>query len=74
MLHQTKVVVLNILIQDVLDGGMVTIAIYSLNFFHPGTLLAHVQPPRKQDVESVQMQSSATLTGSSDYLKGRTSP
>jgi hypothetical protein len=25
---------------DVLDGGMVTIAIFTYNFFHPGCLLA----------------------------------
>ena len=25
--------------QDVLDGGMVTIAIFTYNFFHPGCLL-----------------------------------
>lgn len=27
---------------DVLDGGMIVLAIYTINFFHPGLLLAHI--------------------------------
>ncbi|EJD04117.1 RTA1-domain-containing protein [Fomitiporia mediterranea MF3/22] len=35
---------------NVLDGGMIVLAIYTMNFFHPGFLLAHIndrRPPAK---------------------------
>jgi hypothetical protein len=39
------------MILDVLDGGMVTIAIFTYNFFHPGPLLATSEEKRLAEKE-----------------------
>lgn len=33
---------------DVLDGGMITLAIFTLNFVHPGRFLGSVDTRRKK--------------------------
>ena len=40
---------------DVLDGAMVTLAIFTLNFFHPGFLLGRREPsadPAMKELET----------------------
>lgn len=41
---------------DVFDGAMITLAIYTMNFFHPGRLLNHlgVGKPRGQRAVDVE--------------------
>ncbi len=36
-------------LSDVLDGAMIVLAIYTLNFFHPGVLLADTDPKYEDD-------------------------
>ena len=34
---------------DVLDGAMIVIAMYTINFFHPGILLGHINPGHRKN-------------------------
>jgi hypothetical protein len=47
---------------DVLDGGMVTLAIYTLNFFHPGFLLGHFDPSEQITMKGLKGSASTSQT------------
>lgn len=55
---------------DVLDGGMVTLAIYTLNFFHPGRLLSGGEDVSNQflGVETREMRAKFSPDASSSNI------
>lgn len=43
---------INVVTIDVLDGGMIVLAMYTLNIFHPGYLLIDTPDTRRSDTDS----------------------